>query len=203
MRGQEVIFSKGNDEWSTPDDIFKDLDRRFEFDLDPCCTSQNQKCTLGFGLDEPSETITGLHMQQDGLLTDFEEYTTFVNPPHSQLEAWIRKCRDESIIHGSTSVMLIPARTGRTAWQRYVLGAPKYGEPQGAAEIWYVDGRISFFGKVKLPNQEKSIPESEIQYKMGIAPATFDSAIVVFRPHVADTIHRAYIQPKHRKIHAQ
>ena len=203
MRGQEVIFSsartgKGTDEWGTPPDLYNNLDSIFHFDLDPCCTVENQKCEIGFGLDRGFEDENKLHFMRDGLKASFGQYTAFVNPPQSQLSAWIKKCHDESVVNGSTVVMLIPARTGRTAWQKYVLGAPQYGET-GAAEIWYVDGRISFFGKIKKPGQPKDRPAEEVEYEMGYAPGTFDSAVVVFRwPNAGEPVHRSYVRPQDR-----
>src|SRR5210317_1213012 len=36
MKGKEVLFSSGNDSWSTPIKIYNDLDCEFNFDYDPC-----------------------------------------------------------------------------------------------------------------------------------------------------------------------
>ena len=38
------IFSHKTDEWSTPQDIFDELNNEFGFDLDPCSTDENYKC---------------------------------------------------------------------------------------------------------------------------------------------------------------
>ena len=40
----ELMFSSKTDEWSTPQDIFEQLDNEFNFDLDPCATTENHKC---------------------------------------------------------------------------------------------------------------------------------------------------------------
>lgn len=39
-----VLFSSNSDEWSTPQDLFDELDAEFHFTLDPCATKQNAKC---------------------------------------------------------------------------------------------------------------------------------------------------------------
>ena len=44
----EVMFSSKSDEWSTPDDVFNELDNEFHFNLDPCATEENHKCNLFF-----------------------------------------------------------------------------------------------------------------------------------------------------------
>ena len=36
MKGQKVLFSSGNDSWSTPLHIFEELYKEFKFDFDPC-----------------------------------------------------------------------------------------------------------------------------------------------------------------------
>ena len=40
------VFSKQTDEWSTPQELFDNLDKEFNFDLDPCATKENAKCSL-------------------------------------------------------------------------------------------------------------------------------------------------------------
>ena len=44
----EVMFSSKSDEWATPQDIFDELDREFNFTLDPCSDDSNHKCPLYF-----------------------------------------------------------------------------------------------------------------------------------------------------------
>lgn len=46
MRDLSVMYSSKSDEWSTPDEIFYDLDSEFEFTLDPCATKDNAKCSM-------------------------------------------------------------------------------------------------------------------------------------------------------------
>lgn len=44
----EVMFSSKSDEWSTPQDIYEQLDNEFHFNLDPCATEENHKCDTFF-----------------------------------------------------------------------------------------------------------------------------------------------------------
>ena len=46
----KALFSKGNDEWETPQDVFNLLDNEFHFDLDPCATESNRKCVDFFSI---------------------------------------------------------------------------------------------------------------------------------------------------------
>lgn len=47
----EALFSRQSDEWPTPQAIFDELNEEFEFDLDPCATSENHKCNRYFTLE--------------------------------------------------------------------------------------------------------------------------------------------------------
>ena len=85
----KALFSNNSDEWSTPLDIFKELDDEFNFTLDPCATEQNHKCDLYFTAEK------------DGLSQDWEGHRVFCNPPYSNISAWVEKHfeKQEKIIH--------------------------------------------------------------------------------------------------------
>lgn len=40
----KAYFTSNSDEWATPQELFDALDAEFDFDLDPCSTSENCKC---------------------------------------------------------------------------------------------------------------------------------------------------------------
>ena len=44
MNKLDACFSHNSDEWATPKSLFDELNKEFEFDLDPCATDQNHKC---------------------------------------------------------------------------------------------------------------------------------------------------------------
>lgn len=44
MMNNEVMFSSKTDNWSTPQQVFDELNEEFHFNLDPCADSQNHKC---------------------------------------------------------------------------------------------------------------------------------------------------------------
>ena len=57
-----VHFSSKNNEWSTPQDFFDELNKEFKFDLDPCATPENAKCINYFTKD-----IDGLKQSWGGV----------------------------------------------------------------------------------------------------------------------------------------
>jgi len=86
---------KGNDEFETPDYIFEQLDRIFNFQTDLACNKNNCKCPAFF----PNS------------LADAAVWIgrCFCNPPFSQKEKWIRKADSEvQNNHCSICVMLLP-----------------------------------------------------------------------------------------------
>lgn len=48
MSNLKGCFSSNSDEWETPQDLFEELDKEFNFDLDVCATSDNHKCPVYF-----------------------------------------------------------------------------------------------------------------------------------------------------------
>lgn len=55
------MFSSKSDEYETPADVFNALDAEFHFDLDPCATDDNHKCSIWF-----TKEIDGLHKNWGG-----------------------------------------------------------------------------------------------------------------------------------------
>ncbi len=43
-----VMFSSASDEWPTPQNVYDQLDTEFHFNLDPCATHENHKCSRYF-----------------------------------------------------------------------------------------------------------------------------------------------------------
>lgn len=95
-----VHFSSLTDHWKTPDSLFRQLDKEFNFDFDPC--------PLGGGITD------GLNIEWGA--------RNFVNPPYSNLKAWCKKSYEESL-KDKIVVMLIPSRTDTAAWHDYIMKA--------------------------------------------------------------------------------
>jgi len=47
-----AVFTSNSDEWATPQAMFDELNKEFNFDLDPCATEENAKCENFYTLQE-------------------------------------------------------------------------------------------------------------------------------------------------------
>jgi site-specific DNA-methyltransferase (adenine-specific) len=117
------LYSSATDEWSTPQEFFDELNRRYRFTLDPCATPENAKCATFFT------------KEQDGLAQDWGTHRVFCNPPFGrQIGAWARKCFEASQ-GGALVVLLAPCRTDTAWWHDWVAGK---------ADVEFVRGRLKF-----------------------------------------------------------
>lgn len=46
------LFSSNSNEWATPKNFFEELNKEFNFTLDPCATKENAKCKKYFTKEE-------------------------------------------------------------------------------------------------------------------------------------------------------
>lgn len=110
----KVHFSSIKNDWKTPTKFYEELKKEFHFDFDPC--PSNPKFN---GLEIPWKK------------------RNFVNPPYSEISAWVKKAFLEHEVHGNTVVMLIPSRTDTRWWHEYIMKAK---------EIRFIKGRLKFDG---------------------------------------------------------
>lgn len=119
MSLNKALFSSDSDEWSTPQDLFIQLDKEFCFTLDPCATKENTKCKKFYTKED------------NGLIQDWKEEFAFVNPPYSNIKDWVSKASKYRC------VMLIPARTDTKWFHEYIYQKPD-------VEIRFLKGRLKF-----------------------------------------------------------
>ena len=107
-----------HDNWATPVEFCKELDKEFHFDFDPCPYNHD--------------------MSWDGLLMEWGK-SNFINPPYSRMlkEAFIMKAIAESK-KGKICVMLLPVSTSTKIFHEYIL--------PNVAEIRFVYKRLKFSG---------------------------------------------------------
>lgn len=118
-----VHFSSKTDLWSTPQDFFDELNKEFNFTLDPCATSDNAKCDKFYTKED------------DGLEQDWSNEVVFMNPPYGrEIGKWVEKASKEKAI----VVCLVPSRTDTRWWHDYVI--------EGGAEVRFIKGRLKFGG---------------------------------------------------------
>lgn len=66
------MFSSKSNEWSTPQAFYDELNKEFNFTMDPAATKENAKCDKYFTEEE------------DGLLQNWEGEVVFCNPPYGR-----------------------------------------------------------------------------------------------------------------------
>lgn len=115
-------------EWETPKELFDELDREFNFQLDVCATKENAKLRWFFTKED------------DGLEQDWMNARCWMNPPYGrEIGKWIKKASE---IQGGVVVALLPARTDTKWFHDYIYKK---------AEIRFIKGRVKFGGKGPAP----------------------------------------------------
>lgn len=117
------------DEWETPHDLFRGLDARYSFNLDPCATPENAKCRAYF-----TKEVDGLRQPWAASKLLAERCRALVNPPFSQLTKFVAKCYAESRM-GALVVGLLPAKTSSRWFGDYCMRA---------SEIFFIRGRLHY-----------------------------------------------------------
>ncbi len=111
-------------EWTTPRDLFDELDAEFSFTLDAASTNENALCA-----DHYTERDDGLSKPWAG--------SVWLNPPYgSEIGKWMKKAAETN--RGGVTVCLVPARTDTAWWHEYVVGH--------ATEVRFIRGRLKFGG---------------------------------------------------------
>jgi phage N-6-adenine-methyltransferase len=154
---QQTLFGSATGEWSTPQDLFDQLDREFHFVLDAAADERNAKCLhyLGHGGVRPDALADGVNWADVAAQLGQPGGSIWLNPVYGRgLQLWLTKAWEAAQSHpGCTVVVLLPARTD-TAW--FHAYAPM------ASEIRFLEGRLKFGGME--------------------AGAPFPSMLLVFRP---------------------
>jgi len=119
-----------SDKWATPQKLYDELHKEFNFNFDPC-------------------PITWKVGDTDGLSIEWGS-STFCNPPYSKVALWIKKAYDESK-KGKKIVMLINAITDTKAFHEYIYNK---------AEIRFIKGRISFIDPTNPTKKQPNVKPS-------------------------------------------
>lgn len=116
--------------WSTPQDLFDQLNYIHKFTLDVCALPENAKCARFF---TPTD---------DGLKQNWSDHVCWMNPPYGrEISNWVQKAYYSTFMDwqhkGAKVVCLLPARTDTRWWHDYVI---PYGK------IQFLRGRLKFGG---------------------------------------------------------
>ena len=121
MTFKGAMFSSKTELWETPQALFDELNREFDFTLDPCATPSNAKCKRFFTIED------------DGLSQSWKNERVFCNPPYCRkVGRWVEKAASGE---ADLVVMLLFARTD-TAWFHEHI--------YGRAEVRFLRGRLKF-----------------------------------------------------------
>ncbi|MEY2873480.1 MAG: hypothetical protein RLZZ373_851 [Pseudomonadota bacterium] len=126
-----VMFGRATDEWATPRELFKELDREFYFGLDAAATADNALC---------------LRWLTDALAVDWAGnawgHPIYLNPPYSRCREFIGKAALEAS-RGATVVCLVPSRTDTRWWHEHVWDREQHTFRPGV-EARFIKGRLKF-----------------------------------------------------------
>lgn len=117
------LFTSNTPEWETPQDLFDELNKEFNFVVDVCATKENAKCKRYFTKED------------DGLIKNWGEYHGYkwMNPPYGrEIGKWVEKAA-----YSTHVVCLLPARTDTKWFWDYIY-------KQQGVEIRFIKGRLKF-----------------------------------------------------------
>lgn len=125
------LFTSNTPEWETPQDLFDELSKEFNFVLDVCATKDNAKC------------LNYIDKERDGLIQDWNWASgggwTWMNPPYGrEIGAWVRKASESGKV-----VALLPARTDTKWFHDYIYNS-RYTKKVKFTEIRFLKGRLKF-----------------------------------------------------------
>lgn len=129
----KVHFSSAKEDWETPQALFDELNKEFNFNLDVCASKHNNKCFY-YITEENDTLLVNWHRHSN----EFQPYPIcWMNPPYGrEIGKFIKKAYEESQ-RGCTVVCLLPSRTDTRWFHNYILGK---------AEIRFIKGRLKFVG---------------------------------------------------------
>lgn len=97
-----------NDLWRTPPEVFKALDKEFQFAADMACTDKNKLCAIGY--TEQDDSLSFNWMSKISYLyfdtNQHENRYVWCNPPYSEIKPWVDKAI-EAQLNGLGTVMLL------------------------------------------------------------------------------------------------
>ena len=127
----ELMFSTGNEHWSTPLDLFDELNAEFKFTVDVCADTSNYKVKKHY------------NKKTNGLEQSWVNESVWCNPPYGKtISEWVSKAKRTILFSSNPAdvvVMLLPARTD-TKWFHDNI----YENPH--CEVRFIKGRLKFSG---------------------------------------------------------
>lgn len=129
----DTLWSSKKQDWTTPQDLFDNLNEEFHFNIDLAANSSNTKCERFLGPGSP--------ICEDFFKIECINDIAWLNPPYGKdLYKWVEKAYKESL-NGNTVVLLLPSRTDVKWFHdfclkgeiRFLKGRLKFGESKNSA----------------------------------------------------------------------
>jgi phage N-6-adenine-methyltransferase len=150
-----LMFSKASDEWSTPQDFWRELDREFCFEMDVAATPENAKMLPCITREVDALAVDWFDAFCEGDASEARACGVpppicWLNPPYSRCAEFVAKAAEEAQ-KGCTVVLLIPSRTDTRYWHAHIWDRETH-QPKPGVEIRFVKGRLKFgAGKNSAP----------------------------------------------------
>lgn len=123
----DCFYTSNKQDWGTPQELFNELNKEFNFTLDPCASEWNAKCKKYY-----TEIDNGLSKNWDGEIV-------FCNPPYAEVGLWVKKASESKAI----SVVLTFARTDVKWFHAYVYDKLNWRFKPNV-EVRFLQGRLKF-----------------------------------------------------------
>lgn len=126
----EAMFSSGTEHWSTPIELFDELNLEHKFTVDVCADTTNYKVKRYF------------NKKMDGLSQSWIGEIAWCNPPYGrEIKLWVEKAYESTKIVGCNTsvVMLLPARTDTKWFHEFIYNNP-------LCSVKFIKGRLKFSG---------------------------------------------------------
>jgi site-specific DNA-methyltransferase (adenine-specific) len=118
-----ALLTSKNENWETPQWLFDELNAKYSFNLDPCCTAETAKCNKFFA------------KETNGLNQSWAGHTVFMNPPYGrEIGQWMKKAYLEALQPNTLIVCLVPARVDTAWWCDYAT----------RGDVYFFQGRLKF-----------------------------------------------------------
>jgi len=135
VKGRDVVFSRGKDDWETPRALFDALHAEFDFTADVAASATNHLCPRWLG--------PGSEIAEDALACVWVKERAFCNPPYSQVKNFVARAAWAAANNGTTTVMLLPARTD-TKWFHEFIWDRERHHPRKGVQVRFLKGRLKF-----------------------------------------------------------
>ncbi len=143
---------KESDLWETPSDLFAALDKEYNFKIDLCASSGNNKVPMYakdfFALDA----------------REFSGCTGFMNPPYSNPLPFIKKAYSDSM--HMVIVLLIKADTSTKAWG--VFWDYENNKPKLGVTVRFLPKRLKFERNGEPSTNTANFPSAIITMYQGV-----------------------------------